>query len=117
MELLKDETHFVSAYASQLTGVEMGDVFSIQPDLARAGAVQASNQIHQRRFPRPRRPHDRKPLALLHVQRNMIKRMNRAIFSVVFSAGGAPRLAAFARRGILIRNLSRSLSRVELGHV
>src|SRR5258708_14672240 len=76
MKLLEDESNFVSAHARQLTRVEMRDVFAIQPDLAGARTIQAPDQIHQRRFSRAPRPHDRNPFASIHVQREVVERAN-----------------------------------------
>src|ERR1022692_4955932 len=57
--------------------------------------------MHQRRFPRPRRPHDRKPFPLRDVQRDMIESMNGA--GAVVLARSVP--------------VSRFLGGVELGDI
>ena len=48
MKLLKDEADLFGAHAIQLGGGDVGDVLSIEPDLAAARMIEAADQIHQR---------------------------------------------------------------------
>src|SRR5450432_2916888 len=82
MKLLKDEANFVSPRPSQLTWIEMRNVLPIQPNLTNARTVQAPNQIHQRRFPPPRGPHDRNPLPGLHVESEVVEGANHSARSL-----------------------------------
>src|ERR1700678_927262 len=77
MKLLEDKSNLLSTHAGQLTSRNPGDILTIQPNLACSRAVQTTDQIHQRRFPRTRRTHDRKPFARRYVERNVVKRVNR----------------------------------------
>ena len=59
VERLKDEPDLAIAYARQLVLVLVGDKRATEPVFAGGGRVEAADQIHQRRFPRSRRTHDR----------------------------------------------------------
>ena len=76
VKLLEDETDLFGAHAVQLRSRNPGHILPIEPDLARRWPVQAANQIHQRRFPRSRRPHDRQPFPPRHMQGNVVESMN-----------------------------------------
>src|SRR5271168_2100800 len=67
VKLLKDESNLLRAHAVQVSGRDAGHVLPVEPDLARRGAVKTSDQIHQRRLPRPGRAHDGKPFATRNV--------------------------------------------------
>src|ERR1700735_4155723 len=76
-------------------------ILPVKPYFSRGRTIQTSDQIHQRRFTRSRWPHDGKPFALPHMQRNVIQRMYGC--ALVFLAVRAL--------------LARALRRVEFGHV
>ena len=76
MKLLEDESNFFRAHAIQFGRADAGHVLPIKPNLAGRRAIKAADQVHQRRLARSRRPHDGEPLALRHVQGNMVQRMN-----------------------------------------
>ena len=59
MKLLKDKSNLLGAHTVQIRGGDPGDILPVEPDLTRRRTVKAANQIHQRRFTRARRPHDR----------------------------------------------------------
>src|SRR5271155_82500 len=63
MKLLEDESDLLAAHAIQFARRDAGNILSVEPDLARGWSVKAADQIDECRFPRPRRAHDRKPLA------------------------------------------------------
>ncbi len=93
VKLLKDESNLFCSHAVQLAGGNARDTLPVKPDFTGRGPVEAANQIHQRRFARPRRPHNREPFALCDVQRDVIQRMNRApltLFAILIarSLGG-----------------------------
>ena len=82
MKLLKDESNFFRAHAIQVRGRDSSDILPVEPDLARGRPVEAADQIDQRRFTRARRPHDRQPLALSNVQRDVVERVDgRVVFA------------------------------------
>ena len=97
VKLLKDESNFFRAHAIQVRGRDPGHILPVEPDLARRRPVEAADQIDQRRFTRSRRPHDRQPLALGHVQRDVVERVDRRV--------------------VFARPVARFLGGVELGHV
>src|SRR5581483_3291884 len=68
MILLEDETNLFRADAVQFCSAHRGHVLPIQPDLSRGGTIKTADQVDQRGFPRPRRPHDRQPFARWHQQ-------------------------------------------------
>src|SRR5258705_1783866 len=77
VKLLKDEPDFLGAYAVQFGSRDVGNVLTIQPYFTAAGAVKAADEIHQRRFPRARRAHDRYPFSGVDGQRKIIQRADR----------------------------------------
>ena len=81
VELLEDEADLLGAEAVQLGVGERGHVLAFEIDLARGGAVQAADQIHQRGLPRARGTHHRQPLAGLDVQRDIVERADDGPFA------------------------------------
>ena len=101
VKLLEDESNFLGAHTVQVSRGDTGHVLTVEPDFARRRAIKATDQIHQRRFTRPRRAHDGEPFAARNVQRDVVERMNRAV------------LLSLAVRALI----SRGLGGVEFGHV
>jgi hypothetical protein len=93
VELLEDESDFFGAHAVQFCGGDAGHVLAIEPDFAGRGAVEASDEIDERRFPGARGTHDRQPFARSHVERDVVKRVNGSIAGVLARA-----IAGFFRR-------------------
>src|SRR5258706_16451114 len=55
----------------------------MQDDLPGVGAIQAADQVYQRRFTRSGGPHRRQPLALGHVQSHAIERAHHGGISAL----------------------------------
>src|SRR5579863_2943655 len=77
MKLLEDESNLLRSHAIQFGGGDASNIPTVQPDFAGSGSVEAANQIYKCRFTRSRWAHDGKPLALRHVQGNVIESANR----------------------------------------
>src|SRR5260370_252984 len=60
---------------------DAGNILAVEPNLTRGRAVEAADQIYQRRFTRPRRAHDGKPFALRYVERDVVERMNGTVLT------------------------------------
>ena len=58
IECLKDKPDLLVPNARQLIVVQLAHLLRIEPILACRRRVEAPQQIHQRRFPGTRRPHD-----------------------------------------------------------
>jgi len=58
VEGLEDEADFFIANAGELVVVELGDVVTIEPVAALGWGVEATDEVHQRRFARAGGPHD-----------------------------------------------------------
>ena len=58
VEALKDEAELVAPQAGQLTVVEARELGAVNDDRAGGRAVQAGEQVHERRLARAGRPHD-----------------------------------------------------------
>ena len=74
VELLEHKADFLRPHPIQLTCGNIGDVFTIKPNLARSRTIKAANQVHQRRLARAGRAHDRDPLAGIDVEGETIER-------------------------------------------
>ena len=83
IEILKNKADFFIAGQGQLIVVQRGDFRAIQ--LIRAGSrpIQASENIHQRRFSRSGRSRDRHKLALPDEQAHAIQRMHRRVSHLI----------------------------------
>jgi hypothetical protein len=87
VKLLEDKSNLFRAHAVQISRRDPGHILSVEPDFPGGRAVQASDQIDQSRFARPRRAHDREPFARRNVEGNVVERMNRApLFSFAVRA-------------------------------
>src|SRR5581483_6750521 len=82
MELLKDESDFFRPDTREIFVAEASHVLAVEPNLAFAGAIKATNQVHQRGFPRAGRTHNGNPFARLHVQREVVERTNCAAWGI-----------------------------------
>src|SRR3954452_326294 len=79
VELLEDESDFFGAHAIQFARRNSGDVLAIEPYLSGRRAIEASDEVNQRRFTGTGRAHDRQPLAGRDVQVKVIELGNRAV--------------------------------------
>ena len=86
VELLKDEANRLRTHAIQIRRTQAGDVLSIEPDLAAARAVEASNEIDHRTLAAARRPHHRHPLAGRNRQRDVVKSFDQPRAAVLLFA-------------------------------
>jgi hypothetical protein len=86
VELLEDEADFFGANAVEIGGGEIGDVLFVEPDFARGGAVEAADEVHQRRFAGAGGTHHGEPLAGLDVQRDIVERADHP--PIGFRPGG-----------------------------
>ncbi len=64
VELLEDETKRFVPQISQIVARHLGKGAAVDPHLARCGAVERPDQVHQRRLARAGRAHDRNEFAL-----------------------------------------------------
>ncbi len=78
VELLKHKTNFLRPHSIQFVRGDSRHIFAIEPNLSGSGAVQAADQVHQRRFARSRRAHDRDPLPGIDVQGEIVQRADDA---------------------------------------
>jgi hypothetical protein len=62
VEGLEDEAETIAAQPGAALVVERGDLLAVDDDRARGRAVEAGEQVHQRRLARARRTHDRREL-------------------------------------------------------
>ena len=74
VEVLEDEADRLVAEVRQLVVGEAGDVLPLQQVAAGGGAVEAAEQVHQRRLARARGPHDGDELALRDLERDAAER-------------------------------------------
>ena len=74
VKLLEHEADGLGAEAVQFGVGERGHILAFEINPARAGAVQAADQVHQRGLPGAGRAHHRQPLAALDVQRHIVQR-------------------------------------------
>jgi hypothetical protein len=73
VESLKNEAEFAKPDVCQRVIVELRNIDAIERIRAARRSVEAADEIHQRRFARARRPHDRDVLALHCGQRDAAK--------------------------------------------
>jgi hypothetical protein len=85
VELLEDESNLFGAHAIQIAGGNAGNILPVEPDFAGGRAVEAADQIHQRRFARSGRAHDREPFSRRDVQRDVVESVN-GLFWVLAAA-------------------------------
>src|SRR6267154_4431174 len=83
MKLLENESNLFGAHPVQLARRNARNVLPVKPDFAGGRPVKTANQIYQRRFARPGRPHNREPLPLRDMKRNMVKSVNSSRASCV----------------------------------
>ena len=76
VERLEDEADVLAAQARELAVVHARDVLAGDVDRARAGRVEAGEQVHQRRLARARRAHDGGELAGREVERDAAQRVD-----------------------------------------
>src|SRR5262249_163586 len=83
IETLKNETEFVIANISELIAVQRRHVVVVQNIATRSWAIEATENIHQRRFTGTACAHQRDKLASLNLERNAAHRMNIDIARVI----------------------------------
>ena len=76
VELLEDEPDLLVADLGQLGLGHLRDVRAVQLVVPARRVVQATQDVHQRRLPRPRRPHDRHVVTRLDIQRDAPQRVH-----------------------------------------
>src|SRR5579875_1624837 len=76
MELLKDESHFLSAKPRQISLGKLAESLTVNNNLALRGGIQAAQNIEQRRFAGAGWPHHRHPLAPLDRERDIVQRVD-----------------------------------------
>src|SRR5437879_8082879 len=87
MELLENKSDLLRAHAIQFARRNAGNVLTIQPDLSRCRAIQATDQVYQSRLARPGRAHNGEPFARRDMQRNVVKCVNgTAVLAATISA-------------------------------
>src|SRR5438093_1860783 len=76
IERLEHEADLFVPDPGQLVVVHLARLLAVQQVRPFGGRVEASDQIHQRRFTRPRRPHDRHVLAAIDGNRHAAQRVD-----------------------------------------
>src|SRR6266567_1656297 len=76
IEALKNETEFVVADVRQLIAVEHGNIRLVQNVATESRPIETTKNVHERRFSRTARAHQRDELAALNLERNAAHRMN-----------------------------------------
>ena len=79
VEELEDEADVVAAQLGELAVVEPGEVDAVDHDRARGRAVEAGEDVHQRRLARARRAHDRGQPAGRELDRDAVERGHRGL--------------------------------------
>src|ERR1700728_561231 len=80
VKLLKDEPDLLCAESRQPAFIQPRHVHAVHERAPRCRRVEPAENVDQRRLARTRRPHDRDPLAGLHVKGNAIQRAHAAKF-------------------------------------
>ena len=83
VEVLKDKADLAVSYLRQLVTLHVLDRNAVEEILSGAGAVEASEDIHKGRRPRPRWAHDRNKGALLDRCRDIGKRIHNDLSQAV----------------------------------
>src|SRR6266566_5246202 len=83
IEALKNETEFVVANVGQLIAIERGNIGVIQNVATRSRSIETTDNVHERRFSRTTRAHQRDELAALNLERNAAHRVNVNIAGVI----------------------------------
>ena len=86
VEGLEDEAEPVAAQPRQAAVVEAGELLPVDHHRSGGGLVQPREQVHQRRLPGARRPHDRRELAGGEGQRHAGERVHRGLALAVGTA-------------------------------
>src|SRR5438105_13958994 len=76
IEALKNKTEFVVANVGQLDAVERGNIGVIQDVATGSQPNETTNNVHERRYARTTRAHQRDELSALNLERNATHRMN-----------------------------------------
>src|SRR6202521_3722018 len=77
VKVLEDEADGFGADTVEFSGAEVGDVFSVKPDFAAGGAVEASDEIDHGALAGAGRAHHRKPLTGGNGERDVVERINQ----------------------------------------
>ncbi len=73
---MENKTEFVIANIGQLIAIEHGNIGVVQNVATGSWPIETTNNIHERRFSRTTRAHQRDELAALNLERNAAHRMN-----------------------------------------
>ena len=88
IEGLKDEADLAIADLGEFVVVHLADAVPVQFIRAGGRRIEAAEHIHQRRFSRARRPHDRDVFATLDAEGNAAQRMHGLAAHFVMAADG-----------------------------
>src|SRR6266700_1120653 len=86
VEVLKDKTDLPIAHVSQFTGAHLAHRYAVEPVVAAGGTIQAAQDVHKRRFPRTRWPHNGYELATCYLQVNGAQRWHNSTPQIVVFA-------------------------------
>src|SRR5581483_10086225 len=78
MELLEDKPDLFGPKTIELRAGKFLHILAVDVDVTGCRPIEASNQVHQRRFARARWPHDGQPLAVTYAERDAVERTNFA---------------------------------------
>ena len=82
MEGLKDKADLFRANAIEFGGGDVGDVVSVEHDLTGARPIKTADEVDERRFARPGRPHDGDPLAGIDMEGNVVECVEHGAFAI-----------------------------------
>src|SRR5216683_1978073 len=86
VEVLKDKTYLPIAHVSQFTGAHLAHRYAVEPVVAAGGTIQAAQDVHKRRFPRTRWPHNGYELATGYLQVNGAQRWHNSTPQIIVFA-------------------------------
>ena len=78
VKLLEDDADLVTAQERQLVVGDFRDVDAVQKHRAARRVIHAADDIHERRLARAGRPHDGEPIALFHLEVDVVERLDLA---------------------------------------
>src|SRR5271166_370781 len=84
VELLEHETNLLGSHSIQFVRRDVGDIFSVEPNLAGGWTIEAADQINQCRLAGAGRAHDRDPLSRIDVQAEIVEGANDTTVSLSF---------------------------------
>src|SRR5437879_8171981 len=79
MKLLENETHFFRTVANQVVFAELRQIHAVDDHAPAAQRVQPAENVDERGFPRPGRPHQSNPFPAVHCEADAVERAQGAV--------------------------------------